>query len=365
MYKQFISPILDRLDSETWHNIARESLHCAEFFSPLLKLIELFNYGGKRLVDERLKVNLSGIEFDNPIAVGAGWDKYGRAVKGLWHLGFSGVEVGTVVLHPQPGNPKPRQFMIAPGVAINWLGFNSPGMDQIKLNLGRYKNSRIPVGISIGKNKELNDEEAVWAHRTVAENLYDSASYFAVNVSSPNTPGLRKLQEKAPLTQIVKAVKNSMRGKVKKPIFIKIAPELSISAVDDVIDVVLDNRLSGIIASNTTINSDIKGKYGEKWRQSQGGLSGDDPDYRKMVNDQIKHIYKQAGDKLEIIGVGGVKDSETALEKIKAGAKLLQVVTAIRGEGPSVAGKINTGLLNYMIKEGVSDINELVGATVK
>lgn len=366
MYKQFISPILDHLDSETWHNFARESLHFTENFSLLLKFTQLFNYSGKRLVDERLKVNISDIEFDNPITVGAGWDKYGRAVKGLWHLGFSAVEVGTVVLHPQPGNPKPRQFMIAPGVGINWLGFNSPGTDQIKLNLQRYKNCRIPIGISIGMNRELDEKEIAWAHGAVAENLYDCASYFAVNVSSPNTPGLRKLQDKKPLNDIIEAVKDSMNGKkIKKPIFVKIAPELTLHAVDEVIEVVTDNNISGIIASNTTINSDIKGKYGQKWRQSQGGLSGDDPDYRKMVNDQIKHIYKQAGDKLEIIGVGGIKDSETALEKIKAGAKLLQVVTAIRGEGPFVAGKINTGLLNYMIKEGVSNINELVGIEVK
>ncbi|HSG32782.1 MAG TPA: quinone-dependent dihydroorotate dehydrogenase [Thermodesulfobacteriota bacterium] len=362
MYKQIVSPILDHLDSETWHNFARESLHHCESFSPLLRLVELFNFGARRLIDDRLKVNLSGIDFDNPVTVGAGWDKYGRAVKALWHLGFSGVEVGTVVFHPQPGNPKPRQFMIAPGVGVNWLGFNSPGMDKIKENLNRYKNSGIPIGISIGKNKNLDDKEIAWAHRAVAEELYDFASYFAVNVSSPNTPGLRKLQDKKPLGEIIAAVKDSMKGKkVKKPVFIKIAPELTFHAIDEVIDVVEENKISGIIASNTTINTEIKAKYGTRWKESQGGLSGDDPDYRKLVNDQIKHIYKQTKGKMEIIGVGGINSSETALEKIKAGAKLLQLVTAIRGEGPSVAGKINTGLLNFMIKEGVKDVSELVG----
>ncbi|NIT14101.1 MAG: quinone-dependent dihydroorotate dehydrogenase [Candidatus Dadabacteria bacterium] len=366
MYKNVISPILDHLDSETWHNYARESLHYAESIPPLLRLVELFSYGGKRLVHEKLKVNLSGIEFDNPITVGAGWDKYGRAVRGLWHLGFSGVEVGTVVLHPQPGNPKPRQFMIGPGVGINWLGFNSPGMDKIKENLKRYANSGIPIGISIGKNKDLDDKEIAWAHGAVAENLYEFASYFAVNVSSPNTPGLRKLQDKEPLNDIVRAVKDSMSARdFQKPIFVKIAPELTFHAIDDVIEVVTENNVSGIIASNTTINADIKAKYGKRWKESEGGLSGDDPDYRKMVNDQIRHIYKQTKGKMEIIGVGGIKDSETALEKIKSGAKLLQLVTAIRGEGPSVAGKINSGLLNFMIKEGVKDISELVGLEAK
>lgn len=361
MYKQLISPVLDHLDSEFMHNLARESLHFAETVPPLLPLLEYINLGRRRVSSEKLNVIVSGISFDNPITVGAGWDKYGRAVRALWHLGFSGVEVGTVVVHPQPGNPKPRQFMIAPGVALNRLGFNSPGMDQIKYNLGRYKNSGIPIGISIGKNKDLDEKEIAWAHRTVAENLYDFASYFAVNVSSPNTPGLRQLQDKKPLTEIVQAVKDSVEGKPPKPIFIKIAPELTMHAVDEVIEVVTDNNIAGIIASNTTINTDIKGKYGDKWKQAQGGLSGDDADYRTLVNDQIRHIYKQTGDRIEIIGVGGVKDTQTALEKIRAGAKLLQIVTAIRGEGPSVCANINTGLLNFMIKEGVKNISELVG----
>ncbi|NIP39269.1 MAG: dihydroorotate dehydrogenase (quinone), partial [Candidatus Dadabacteria bacterium] len=148
---------------------------------------------------------------------------------------------------------------------------------------------------------------------------------------------------------------------IQRPIFVKIAPELTLHAVDEVIEVVTDNKIAGIIASNTTINTDIKAKYGPRWKESQGGLSGDDPDYRELVNNQIKHIYKQTSGKMEIIGVGGIKDSETALEKIKAGAKLLQLVTAIRGEGPSVAGKINSGLLNFIIKEGVKDLGELVG----
>jgi dihydroorotate dehydrogenase len=362
MYKQLISPILDYLDSEKWHNIARESLHHAEISPVFLKLIELFNYDRKRINNERLRVNLSGIEFDNPVTVGAGWDKYGRAVKALWHLGFSGVEVGTVVLKPQPGNPKPRQFMIAPGVAINWLGFNSPGLYRVKDNLSRYKNSSVPIGISIGKNKDLEEKDIAHAHYVVADELYHFASYFAVNVSSPNTPGLRKLQDRGPLTEIVKAVNDSMKNKVStKPVFVKIAPELTLNALDEVIDVAIANKLSGIIASNTTIDQEIKAKYGERWMNTEGGLSGDDKDYRKLVNAQITHIYKHARDKLEIIGVGGIKDSHTALEKIKSGAKLLQLVTAIRGEGPSVAGSINAGLISFMIKEGVKNIQELVG----
>lgn len=375
MYKEIIRPILDRLDSETWHDIARESLHLAESSPLTLKILEQFTYERKRFTDERLRVVLGGsvlrqgsmltpdgVEFDNPLIVGAGWDKAGRAVKALWQLGFAGVEVGSVLAHPQPGNPKPRQFMLTSDVALNRLGFNSPGMEAVAKNLDRYKGSEIPIGISIGKNRDVEEKDAPEAHAVVAKRLYDYPSYFAINVSSPNTPGLRKLQDKGPLTDIVQAVNETMDeiGN-RKPLFVKIAPELTNEAVDDVIEVVIDNGLTGIIATNTTEDAEIKAKYGERWRNATGGLSGNDEDYRKMSTEKIAHIYREAGDRLEIIGVGGIKDTETALEKIKAGAKLLQIVTAIRGEGTTVAGRINRGLVDYMEKEGIKNLSEIVG----
>lgn len=309
-----------------------------------------------------MRVIIDGIEFDNPLIVGAGWDKAGRAVKGLWQLGFAGVEVGSVTADPQPGNPKPRQFMVAPGVALNWLGFNSPGMEVVAGNLDRYKESGIPCGISIGKNRDVDAKDAPQAHAVVAKRLYEYAAYFAINVSSPNTPGLRSLQDKEPLTDIVQAVNEAMEGKGgRKPLFVKIAPELTDEAIDDVIKVAVDNGLTGIIAANTTADSDIKAKYGERWRNAVGGLSGDDRDFRKMSTDKIAHIYREAGGRLEIMGVGGIKDTETALEKIRAGAKVLQIVTAIRGEGTTVAGRINRGLVEYMEKEGIKNFDEIVG----
>ncbi len=362
MYKEIIRPILDRLDSESWHDIARETLHFAESSPLTLKILEQFAYGRSRFADERLHVVIGGIRFDNPLVVGAGWDKAGRAVKGLWQLGFAGVEVGSVLARPQPGNPKPRQFMLTPGVALNWLGFNNPGMEAVAGNLDRYKGSGIPIGISIGKNRDVDVKDAPEAHAAVAKRLYEYAAYFAVNVSSPNTPGLRKLQDKRPLTDIVQAVNQAMDGMGgRKPLFVKIAPELTNEAVNDVIEVAINNGITGIIATNTTESSEIKAKYGERWRNMSGGLSGDDKDFRKMATDKIAHIYKEAGDRLEIIGVGGIKDTETALEKIRAGAKLLQIVTAIRGEGTAVAGRINKGLVEYMEKEGVKNLSEIVG----
>jgi dihydroorotate dehydrogenase len=366
MYKEFIDPLLMRLDSETWHTRAREALHLAEATPLTLKLLELFADQHRRFADERLRVVLGGIELENPVLVGAGWDKAGRAVKALYTLGFACVEVGTVVAHPQAGNPRPRQFMLAPGVTLNRLGFNSPGMEAVVHHLARYKGSSIPVGISLGKNKEIAAEDAPLAHAIVAERLYDFATYFAINVSSPNTPGLRALQDKKPLTDIVQAVNQTMESKGgRKPLFVKIAPELSPAAIDDVIEVVLDNGLTGIIASNTTISPDIKAAYGERWRNEAGGVSGDDADYRSMATRQVAHIYRQTRGSIDIIGVGGIKDAPTALEKIKAGAKAVQVVTAIRGEGTAVAGRINRGIVDFMEKEGVRCVQELIGIEVK
>lgn len=362
MYKEWIDPVLARLDSETWHTRAREALHFAEATPLTLKLVEQFADHHRRFTDARLSVVFGGVVLENPVMVGAGWDKAGRAVKALHTLGFSGVEVGTVVAYPQAGNPKPRQFMLARGVTLNRLGFNSPGMEAVAQNLERYSGSGIPIGISLGKNKDVAAEDAAQAHALVAGRLYPYAAYFALNVSSPNTPGLRALQDKKPLTDIVQAVNATMDELGgRKPLFVKIAPDLSPGALDDVLEVVLTHGLTGIIATNTTVNPEMKAKYGERWRNEAGGLSGDDPDYRRMATEKIAHLYRQTQGKIAIIGVGGVKDAQTALEKMKAGANVVQVVTGIRGEGTAVAGRITRGMVAFLEQEGVRSVQELVG----
>ena len=362
MYKEIVRPLLNKFDSETFHDLARESLHMAEISPFTLKLLELFTDKHERFRDPRLRTSAGGVEFENPLIVGAGWDKAGRAVAGLWHLGFAGVEVGSVLEFRQPGNEKPRLYMVSNGAAINWLGFNSPGVDVVKKNLSNYKDCPAKIGISIGMNKEVPHDDSPRAHAVIAEELSEEADYFAINISSPNTPGLRKLQEKGRTIDIIQAVKEAMRKTgEEKPVFVKIAPDLTFEAIDDLIGVAIEQSIAGIIASNTTINENIKGKYGEKWRRSQGGLSGDDEDYRQMTTEIIAHIYKQAGDKLDIIGVGGVNNPESALEKIKAGAKALQLMTAIRGEGSAVAGKINRGIVEYLESHKIGNIQELVG----
>lgn len=365
VYRGLVSPALDKLDSETWHIGAREALHLSEATPFTLKLLEKFAFQRERFTDQRLKVVLGGIEFDNPLVVGAGWDKAGRAVKGLHTLGFSGVEVGSVLAYSQPGNLKPRQFMIGPGVALNRLGFNSPGVEHVAKNLERYRDSGIPIGVSLGKNKDVELKEAPEAHAIVARRLYHDAAYFVVNVSSPNTPGLRDLQDKGPLTDIVQAV-NGVMDEIggRKPTFVKIAPDLTNEAVDDVIEVVADNGLAGIIATNTTIRPDLKAKYGEQWREQAGGLSGNDVDFRRMATEKVAHIYRETGGQMEIIGIGGINDTESALEKIQAGARVVQVVTAIREVGTSLPGRINRGLADYMDREGIESLDEIRGSNV-
>ena len=365
IFKNIVTPFLDKRDSEALHIKAREALHLAEVSPVTLWLLEkIATHQGKRFEDERLKVVVGGIEFENPVLVGAGWDKAGRAVKALHRIGFAGVEVGTVLAYPQEGNSKPRQWMVGPGVAMNRLGFNSPGMDVVAQNLEKYKGSGIPIGISLGKNKDIPNERAPEVHAMVAERLYDYAAYFVVNVSSPNTPGLRDLQDKGPLTDIVQAVNQTMEEcGGRKPLFVKIAPDLTNTAVDDVIQVVLDNGLTGIVATNTTNSDEIKSRYGRQGEM--GGISGNDSSYRRIVREKIQHIYRIAGNELDIIGVGGIDSAERAWETHGDGAKLLSVVTAIRYKGPFVAGEINSGLAEKLGKEGYQSIEERVGENVK
>jgi dihydroorotate dehydrogenase len=328
-------------------------------------MLELLADGHKRYCDERLSVDLGGVPFDNPILVGAGWDKAGRAVKGLYTLGFAGIEVGSVLAAPQPGNPKPRQFMLNQGVALNRLGFNSPGMDVVAQNLVRYRGSGIPIGISLGKNRDVPPSRVPAVHADVARRLYADSTYFVINVSSPNTPGLRDLQEKRALTDIAQAVNQVMDAQgARKPLFVKIAPELSLKGIDDVIEVVFDNGLTGIIATNTTSSSTIKARHGERWRNEDGGISGNDPEFRDLSTRLVSYIYRQTGGRMDIIGVGGVHDTRTALEKIWAGATAVQVVTGIREEGTRLPGIINKGIIAYMEREGIATLGELRGKCV-
>lgn len=368
MYRQCISPVLDRLDSELWHDRARHSLMYAERVPGGLAVLRLLSQGVRTTSDPRLRVQIADADFANPLLVGAGWDKAGQSVAALHALGFAGVEVGSVLAEPQAGNPKPRQFVIAPGVALNRLGFNSPGVDAVEQNLSRYLRdgtAGLRIGISIGKNRDVSDLDAPAAHASVARRLYRFAAYFVVNVSSPNTPGLRRLQDRGPLGRIVAAVNETMDELGgRRPLFVKVAPELSQSALDEVIDVVQEHRLTGIVAVNSSAASSLKARYGARWSREAGGLSGDDPEYRRIANETVRHIYARSGGAVKIIGVGGISAPAAALERIRAGASLIQTVTGIRSAGPGVAASILRGISRELDTRRLCTVSDLVGLDI-
>lgn len=366
MYKKLIFPIFTRIDPEKLQIRIKKFLHLSESNSFFLFFLQTLAYKRKRFTDRLLQVQLAGITFDNPVLVAAGWDKYGECVKALYTLGFSGVEVGSVVTYPQPGNPKPRLFMIGPGVVLNHFGFNSPGIETVAKNLAPYIGSGIPIGINIGKNKYIPNDSAAQLYTIAIRRFYECASYFVINVSSPNTKNLKDLQEKKVLTKVIHQVIQVMEQiGGRKPLFIKIAPDISQNFLDNVIEVALKNKLTGIVATNTTTNRHLKAKYGHDWEERQGGVSGDDPHFRKIANAQVAYIYTKSKRRLKIIGVGGIKDAQTAIEKIKAGASIVQVMSAIYSEGLTLPGKINEGILEYMKKEKIKSLADLVGADAK
>ncbi len=360
MLEKFVGPLLGKLDAEAEHVAIREFLHALEHSADPDALLQILR-GGERFSDPRLAVNVAGIRLDNPLIVGPGFDKIGVAEHALFELGFGAIEVGSVMTRPQAGNPRPRHITLAPGVPLNRYGFNGPGVEVVAQNLATYDGSGLPLGINIGRNKDVTDDNAPQeAYVPVVRRLCRQARYFVINVSSPNTPGHRALQAKGPLAAIVRASQDALKDEgVEVPLFVKIAPDMTMEAVDDVIEVVLESGIAGIVATNTTVNADIKAKYGI--REEMGGVSGDDADFRKMSTDIIKRIYKQAGKKLTILGAGGVKDAATALEKIRAGASAVQIVAALDEEGPTLPGRINRDLVAYMEKEGIKNISDLVG----
>lgn len=353
----------DTLESEQLKHLAEFGLHALARHGFGQKLME-WAQGGERIEDERLQTEVGGLSLENPVLVGAGWDKKGWAVDGLYALGFAGTEVGTVTVHPQPGNPQPRMWYKS-GAGLNRLGFNSPGMEKVAYYLdgqtqrpgGLHQGK---VGISLGKNKLTPDEHAPWAHAAVADRLYDYADYFVLGVSSPNTPGLRGLLKPKPLTEIVKAVQGVLREKGDKPLFIKTTIDLSPEDLDSVLAVCLGNNVTGIIDSNTTVDDDLKTLYG--WQGQAGGLSGDVPQFRRVATERMRYITRASrGTSLQRIGVGGINDAQTAIERIEAGAQAVQVVTGIRQRKGRIAHDINLGILHHLEQTGARSVQELTG----
>ena len=337
MYKKIILPVLFLIDPEKVHNIIFSSIKIL-FKFPLVKFLVSKFY---IIDDSRLEKSLFGIKFKNPVGLAAGFDKNAQLYEELTSFGFGFIEIGTVTPKPQSGNPKKRLFrLVEDSAIINRMGFNNVGVEEVVKNL--KKNKSTLIGGNIGKNKITPNYLAIDDYVTSFNMLFDFVDYFVVNVSSPNTPNLRDLQEKEPLTKLINSLISINRNKKKpKPILLKIAPDLNNNQLLDIISIVKDTGLDGVIATNTTINrNNLKSVN----KNELGGLSGKPLTSRST--EVIKFISKNSNKTIPIIGVGGINTVADALEKFDAGADLIQIYTGFIYEGPNLIRSINKALLN-------------------
>lgn len=347
MIYQLFKPLLFALSPETAHGVTVFFLDLAAAFPPTRWLLRtLFCHPAKEL--ER---KILGLTFPNPVGLAAGFDKDGKHIEGLACLGFGFIEVGTVTPLPQDGNPRPRLFRLPKDRAlINRMGFNNEGLEALAARLKKLREKGVPGGLiiggNIGKNKATPNELAENDYLKCFEALFPWVDYFVVNVSSPNTPGLRDLQEKEPLTRLLNLLQEKNKAqKSPKPIFLKIAPDLSDSQLDDIADIVRTTGLAGVIATNTTISrNNLKTSEAEIAAIGAGGLSG--TPVRERATTVIRYLRQKLGKEAVIIGVGGIDSPASAQEKLDAGADLVQVYTGLVYEGPGLVREILRGLWN-------------------
>lgn len=323
VYKQVVRRALFGMHGGDAERVHETTLNVMARLSPLARFAR--NQNNPRTV--------FGIRFPNPVGLAAGLDKDGRALPAWAALGFGFVEVGTVTWHAQPGNPKPRLFRLREDEAIiNRMGFNNAGAQALAAKLDRTA-LKAPLGISLGKSKITPVEDAVQDYLNSLNALKDHGDYYAINVSSPNTPGLRSLQDKGALTELVQALTRA----TDKPMLVKIAPDLTDDAIEEVIQVCLDNGIKGLIATNTTLSREglTSAHQGET-----GGLSG--RPLTQRANDVVRFITKNS--ELPVIGVGGIATADDAKRMIDAGASLVQIYTGFIYEGPGLVSRINRAL---------------------
>lgn len=298
------------------------------------------------VTDTRLEKEVFGIKFPNPVGLAAGFDKDGKLFDELAYCGFGFVEVGTVTPKPQEGNPLPRLFRLPKDKGlINRMGFNNQGVAALRDRL-KTRKTKIIIGGNIGKNKVTPNEDAVDDYVCCFHELFDVVDYFVVNVSSPNTPNLRELQDKEPLLELLNTLQGQNKLKaLPKPILLKIAPDLSDSQLMDIIDIINESGIAGVIATNTTISRENLFTSKEQVESiGAGGLSG--APVRKRSTEVIRFLAEKSGKSFAIIGVGGIFTAEDALEKLDAGADLVQVYSGFVYEGPGMIKKINQGIIN-------------------
>lgn len=341
LYKSLLFPLLKKFDPEKIHYTVTDLLKAAcklPFGKSLLKAMY-------EVPDKSLERKVFGLTFKNPVGLAAGFDKNAFWVDELSCLGFGFIEIGTVTPKAQPGNPKPRLFRLVNDEAIiNRMGFNNEGSFNAA-QLLKARKSKLIIGGNIGKNKVTPNENALSDYLLAFEDLHPYVDYFVVNVSSPNTPGLRELQDKEPLSRILNSLMELNATKeIKRPILLKIAPDLTESQLDDIVDITLSTAIDGLIATNTTIDrSGLKSSDSLINEIGAGGLSG------KPVKDKstavISYLHKKSNGAFPIIGVGGIYSAEDALEKLNAGASLIQVYSGFIYEGPALIKDICKGIL--------------------
>ncbi len=340
MYSIF-KPLLFALSPEAAHRVTFQLLDLAAAFPPTRWLLRSMFC----LTDKRLEKKVLGLNFPNAVGLAAGFDKDGKHIPGLACLGFGFVEVGTVTPIAQEGNPQPRLFRLPQDKAlINRMGFNNEGLDALVERLKNLRQTGVPNGLviggNIGKNKVTPNEEAANDYLISFEKLFPWVDYFVVNVSSPNTPGLRELQEKEPLTRLLNLLQDKNRGQNSpKPILLKIAPDLTDNQLDDIADIVRATGLAGVIATNTTISRvALKTAKAQIEAMGLGGLSG--VPVRERATEVIRYLRAKMGKEVVIMGVGGIDSAQSAQEKLDAGADLVQVYTGLIYEGPGLVRKI-------------------------
>ncbi|MFC0213761.1 quinone-dependent dihydroorotate dehydrogenase [Paenibacillus chartarius] len=361
IYKTIAKPVLFRMDPEAAHHLIVDGLGGFAGLPGAGALLQaVWGTEAKR----ELRTKLWNLEFHTPIGLAAGLDKNGRAVKGFSRLGFGFVEVGTVTPVEQAGNEQPRLFRLPPDEAlINRMGFNNVGTAAMADNLRRAGRQPVPVAVNIGKNKTTPNEQAEDDYRKCIQSLYPYGDFFVVNISSPNTPDLRNLQHGNDLERLLRAVTDEMaaqrrhHGGEAKPILVKIAPDLSDIELEATAATIRSSGVSGIIATNTTLGRD--GLLHPN-RQQAGGLSG--RPLTKRSTEIVKRIYSLTEGKLPIVGCGGIFTAQDAYDKIRAGASLIEVYTALIYEGPALLRKLNDGLAELLKRDGFAHIAEAVGA---
>ncbi len=349
-----------RLDPERAHHLALGLLQQLAQMPSLLKLWQHW----QPLEHAALQMQVAGLHFPNPVGLAAGFDKNATAIAAFQALGFGFVEVGTVTPRPQVGNPLPRLFRVPTDEAvINRMGFNNDGASVVARRL-RHPPDRTPIGVNLGKNAETPLEKALDDYCSCLQELFDVGSYVVVNVSSPNTPGLRALQSSGNLRRLLRGVQDCNQALARlrqvrpRPLFVKIAPDLQAHELDDIVEAVQACALDGIVATNTTTSREgLTTVIAEA-----GGLSG--RPLRQRSTDVIRYVYRRAEGRIPLIGVGGIFSAEDAYEKICAGASLVQLYTGLIYRGPGLPHQINKGLLHLLQRDGLTHLSQAVGRGV-